>query len=175
MKLLLLIAALISLSSCASIENLGQALGGGGVEPVNGKYYIELTYFKESATKHHFKGKSPAQVLKNLSDNAFLREQPKYLPRARGRGQAYYYCLDSPRFVRYVQLHTVAPIKNIDVYVWEGENWVIVRQLVKPISAKTRIGINRRTSAIRVVQKTVDLGRKPMDRITDFDVYVQKK
>ena len=173
MKLLLLIAALISLSSCASIENLGQALGGGGVEPVDGKYYIELTYFKESTTKHHFKGKSPAQVMKNLSENAFLREQPKYL--SRGRAQAYYYCLDSPRFVRYVQLHTVAPIKNIDVYVWEGENWVIVRQLAKPISAKTRIGINRRTSAIRVVQKTVDLGRKPMDRITDFDVYVQKK
>lgn len=173
MKLLLLIAALISLSSCASIENLGQALGGGGVEPVDGKYYIELTYFVESRTKHHFKGKSPAQVMKNLSDNAFLREQPKYLPR--GRAQAYYYCLDSPRFVRYVQLHTAAPIKNIDVYVWEGENWVIVRQLAKPISAKTRIGINRRTSAIRVVQKTVNLGRKPMDRITDFDVYVQKK
>ena len=45
MKLLLLIAALISLSSCASIENLGQALGGGGVEPVDGKYYIRIDVF----------------------------------------------------------------------------------------------------------------------------------
>ena len=62
MKLLLLIAALISLSSCASIENLGQALGGGGVEPVDGKYYIELTYFGESRTKHHFKGSPPHRL-----------------------------------------------------------------------------------------------------------------
>lgn len=172
---ILCVIVLISVSGCAPMKNLGQSLGGGGIEQVEGKYYVELKYYKESASKHHFNRKSPTQIIKDMADNVFMRSQPKYeQTRQRGRrGMVYYYCMDSPRFIRYIRMETVDPIKNIDVYVWEDETWKIVGKLKSAVAAQTRIDINRRTNAISVVQKTIKTGSK--DRVTDFEVYVQKK
>ena len=70
-------------------------------------------------------------------------------------------------------MDTVDPIKNIDIYVWEGETWKIVQKLKSEVDTQTRIDINRRTNAISVVQKTIKTGSQ--DRVTDFEVYAQKK
>ena len=175
MKAVLFIAALISVSACAAMKDLGQSLDGGGIEQVEGEYYYELKYMFQSRTAHRWKGKSPTQVRVDLADNRYFRSQPKYNTGARGRAAAYYYCLDTPRFIRYIHLDTVDPIKNLYIYIWEGEDWKTVKKMKKPVEAATRIDINRRTEAIRVVQSTVELKRNSQDHVTDFDVYVQKK
>ncbi len=172
MKAILCVVVLIGVSGCAPMKNLGQSLGGGGVEQVEGKYYVELKYYRESASKHHFKRKSPTQIMKDMAENVFFRSQPKY-KQTRGRAMVYYYCIDSPRFIRYIRMDTVDPIRNVEIYVWEGETWRIVRKLKSAVDAQTRIDINRRTNAISVVQKTIKAGSQ--DRVTDFEVYVQKK
>ncbi len=172
MKAIMCVVVLIGVSGCAPMKDLGQSLGGGGIEQVEGKYYVELKYYRESASKHHFKRKSPTQIMKGMADNVFFRSQAKY-EHTRGRGMVYYYCMDSPRFVRYIRMDTVDPIKNIDIYVWEGETWRIVRKLKSEVDAQTRIDINRRTNAISVVQNTIKTDSR--DHVTDFEVYVQKK
>lgn len=176
----LVLGFIISVSGCAAMTNLGQSLDGGSVEQVEGKYHVELKLRFESATKHRFLRKSPAQIMRDMEDNVYLRSQPKYdlnqsLNRKRWRGMVHYYCLDSPRFIRYIRMDTVESIKNIDIYVWEGETWQIVRQLKSPIDAQTRIDINRRTNAISAVHKTISYRKGSRGHITDLAVYVQKK
>ena len=172
MKAILCVVVLIGLSGCAPMNNLGQSLGGGGTEQVEGKCYVELKYYRESASKHYFKRKSPTQIMNDMADNAFIRSQPKY-KQTRGRAMVYYYCIDSPRFIRYIRMDTVDPIKNVDIYVWEGDTWKMVRKLKPLVDATTRIDINRRTNAISVVQKTIKGNTR--DHVTDFEVYAQKK
>ena len=180
MKAILCVVVLIGVFGCAAMKNLGQSLDGGGVEQVEGKYHVELKFRFESATEHPFLRKSPVQIMHDMEDNVYLRSQPKYdlnrsINRERWRGMVHYYCLDSPRFIRYIRMNTVDPIKNIDIYVWEGETWQIARQLKSPIDAQTRIDINRRTNAISVVQNTISYRNGSQGHITDFAVYVQKK
>ncbi|MDE0300807.1 MAG: hypothetical protein OXN17_19380 [Candidatus Poribacteria bacterium] len=91
LKAILFVAALIGVSACASMKDLGQSLDGGGIEQV------------------------------------------------------------------------------------EGEDWKTVKKMKKTVDAATRIDINRRTEAIRVVQFTWNFTRKSRDHVTDFEVYVQKK
>ena len=171
----LFVAASISLTSCTAMKDLGQSLDGGGVEQVEGEYYYELKFWLQSRSHHRWQGKSPTQVRAELADNVFLRNQPKYNTGTRGRAMAYYYCLDTPRFIRYIHLNTAAPIRNLHIYVWQGEDWKIAVKRENPVDAGTRIEINRRTEAIRVVQFTWDPERNSRDHVTDFEVYAQKK
>ena len=49
-----------------------------------------------------------------------------------GTATGHHFTLNEPRFIRYILLKTVDPIKNIVVYVRTGgENWTIARQLKK--------------------------------------------
>lgn len=84
------------------------------------------------------------------------------------------YTLNEPRFIRYIQLNTIDPVKNLDIYVRVGDgDWKMARQLKEPVDSSSRIDINMRACDIRVVQKTVGWDR--LDFVKDFDVYVQKK
>lgn len=138
-----------ALSGCVRLQALGGAMGGGGVERVEGSFHI--------VRGHN-------QPLTGYGKAASIP----------GRGIGYFYMLGKPRFVRHIRLHTVDPVRNTDVYVRVGnEDWTLVSRRNKSIDAKTSIGINMRTDTILVVQNTDRIMRR--DFIEDINVYVQRK
>ena len=157
--LFLLVCA--GLIGCAPVGNLGVILGGGGVERVDGSYHMELIG----------EGRYPLALAKPIGNEMWYRRQIVGDP---GIATGYYYTLNEPRFIRYIQLNTIDPVKNLDIYVRVGDgDWKMARQLKEPVDSSSRIDINMRACDIRVVQKTVGWDR--LDFVKDFDVYVQKK
>lgn len=166
----ILISLLLPLSGCANLAQLAESLDSRGVERIEGNF------LKEVLSKDKFKGIRPTSTVKTKADKVFnvyhLSPEDQSIGHAVAMG--YYFYTDLPRFIRYIKLRTAEPVKNIDIYVRVGsENWMIARQLKSPVDSQTRIDINKRADAIRVVQKTVSWDRR--DIATDIEVYVQKK
>lgn len=149
------------------------ALDGGSLEKVDGTYRFEFVGEQGRYYQH--------------------RETPD-TPQGRGP-YAYYFTMDSPRFVRY--LYAVIPhdsLRNVAVYTRRDNKWQweLIKQIKKPITSTTRIDINRRAIEIKLVQKTVSQNRQATvtclnlkalsltretknkkEVITDFEVYAQ--
>ena len=100
-----------------------------------------------------------------------------------GGAVGYLFTLNEPRFVRRIVLHSVAPVKNVDVYVRVGKDeWKVAAQLKKPVDSRTPIEINMRGDVVRVVQKSITWGsgdryraRAGRNLIRDIEVFVAQK
>ncbi len=157
----LLVFVCMELIGCVRLQNLGEVLGGGGVELAEGRYHRESV----GADRH------PPSLNKQKGSMTY---HDRIIVADGGTATGHHFTLNEPRFIRYILLKTVDPIKNIVVYVRTGgENWTIARQLKKPVDAETRIEINMRADDIRVEQRT-DIPDTD-DVIRDIKVYVQKR
>ena len=159
---------LLLLCSCTRLEQIGESFDSGGVERVAGDFHWEIL------SKDKYKGYPPTNVLRTRSRTFYVYRVTPENNLGHAVAHAYYFQFGKPRFVRYIRLQTKEPVKNIKIYVRaDRERWKMARQFKSPVDRRTRIDINIRTDAIRVIQNTISGDR--LDIITDVEVYAQKK
>ena len=148
MKIMFLIIGVIA--GCAPVLS---TLDVGGTEVVDGEFYDVLI---KSTTR----GWAPTTYNTDVA-------------------HAYHFVLDKPRFVRYMYLQTLGPpVKNVDVYTrrTSTDTWKRIKQIKSPVDETTRIDLNIRVDAIRVIPRTIVFrGIKSWGVISGFIVYAQKE
>ena len=71
-----------------------------------------------------------------------------------GAKPTYYLTFSEPHTISRIVIHTQGVIKNVEVYVRTEKGWRLVKHIMTPINAGTRINIGMTGDAIRVAQKT---------------------
>lgn len=156
------------LLGCTTVAQLGETLDGGGVERIQGHFE------KEILSKDKYKGFPPTSIVRTQARTFYVYRVTPENNLGHAVATAYYFEIAKPRFIRHIRLHTDEPVKNIKIYVREdSDRWKLARQFKSPVDERTRIAINMRGDAIRVVQNTISWARP--DIITDIEVYAQKK
>lgn len=157
LKILILLAAIVFVGCSAILSSLDD----GGTELVSGEFYDESL---------------PARTTGPGLDRIGTARRTHEIEN--GTVPSFHFAFNEPRFIRYFYLDTAGgPVRNLDIFIWlsDAETWKLVKKIKSPVNTTTRIDLNRRTSEIRVIQKTLSLRRESDEMITGFRVYAQKE
>lgn len=166
--LIVLLVGWLFLGCTTTLTQLRETIDGGGVERIQGHFE------KEILSKDKYKGFPPTSIVRTQARTFYVYRVTPENNLGHAVATAYYFEIAKPRFIRHIRLHTDEPVKNTKIYVRvDSDRWKLARQFKSPVDERTRIVINMRGDAIRVIQNTISWDRP--DIITDIEVYAQKK